>query len=126
MPKPSNPLAQGGPKDQICNRHISTEAWVRDQQEEARLGTIYENQPYQGGPGETKPILYNGSAQIQQPAPAQATEDQYLNANQKPAPVQDPVHTHLPVSQYNAHMLQGPERKPSHHQLSTTQYKELP
>ena len=32
MPKPSNPLAQGGLMDQISNRHIGTEAWVRDQE----------------------------------------------------------------------------------------------
>ena len=79
------------------------------QNEVARLGTLYENQSFQEDPRENKPTSFIVSAQVQQPAPAQ-----------------DPAHTHLPVSQYNAHLLQGPERKPAHHLLSTIQNKESP
>ena len=72
--------------DQSNNRHTRTEGWVMEQHKLDRSGTFYEDQPHQGDPRENKPTSFI-------------------------TPAQDPAHAYLLVSQYNAQLLQGPERK---------------
>ena len=77
--------------DQSSNHHTRTEGWIMHQHELDRSGTSYEDQPHQRDP---RSFI---------------------------TPAQDPAHAYLPVSQYNAQLLQVPERKPTLQLLPTIQ-----